>query len=333
MREREPVDLDRLAEYVDGLLTGTPREAEVTRELGRDPAAAALAGEVRAAAERVRAELAGLADPPVPPEVAARLDATLAAARGAATDPARAGASDRAASDQAASDRAASDHAASDRAVAGPDVSHPDRVPRAGAPEGGAPPSGRGAHRPAGSSAGTRPGPARPARRGRRRVAAWAGAVAVAVLAVGAVTANLGDRAVQVPSDSAAGQVSGDSVGRSEAVPRAAAPPATLPPVTASGRDYQPGTLAEAARGGVASTAGTAANTQAHAAQPAAIRTCVDDLTNRYRAGVRLVDVALFRGEPALIVVMDTTPERVIVVPIGCGTPEVGTREIYSTTA
>jgi hypothetical protein len=87
--QRRP-DLGLLAEYAEGLLDGTPASADVADLLATDARWARAYTDLLAALPVVRDELAGLPDPgPLPADVAARLDATLAEA-GAAVVPLRA---------------------------------------------------------------------------------------------------------------------------------------------------------------------------------------------------------------------------------------------------
>jgi hypothetical protein len=72
--DRPAVPADLLAELDAGLLDPTG-DAEVRAAAAQDPEAGAVLAGLAAA----RAELGGLADPPVPPEYAARWDAALAA--------------------------------------------------------------------------------------------------------------------------------------------------------------------------------------------------------------------------------------------------------------
>jgi hypothetical protein len=77
------VDLDLLADYADGLLDAD-RAAEVERLVATEPAWARTLTALTAAQPEVRSALAGLAAPPVPDDVVARLEAALSAAAGGA---------------------------------------------------------------------------------------------------------------------------------------------------------------------------------------------------------------------------------------------------------
>ncbi|MBV1852215.1 hypothetical protein [Catellatospora tritici] len=75
-----PVDLDLLADYVDGALDGTPDEARVADLVAHDPAWAEAAVRLRTALPLVSADLALLAaaTEPMPADLAARFDDLLA---------------------------------------------------------------------------------------------------------------------------------------------------------------------------------------------------------------------------------------------------------------
>lgn len=73
------VDWDRLADHLGGALSGTPEEAEMARLLATDPGWARAAAEMSAAFDAVRTDLRSLPEPTLPDQVAARLDAAVAA--------------------------------------------------------------------------------------------------------------------------------------------------------------------------------------------------------------------------------------------------------------
>jgi hypothetical protein len=81
-----PSDLDTLADYVEGLLDGTPEAEAVAAKIAEDPAWADTYSQLTRANPAVTAALAGLADPPVPPSVSANLRSALAAERPAADE-------------------------------------------------------------------------------------------------------------------------------------------------------------------------------------------------------------------------------------------------------
>ncbi|MET8229213.1 hypothetical protein ABZS77_00835 [Micromonospora sp. NPDC005298] len=76
------VDDDLLADYLGGALDGTPQQAEIARLVDSDPAWAEAHARLESALTQVHADLAGWAEPSpeMPPEVADRLVAALAAA-------------------------------------------------------------------------------------------------------------------------------------------------------------------------------------------------------------------------------------------------------------
>lgn len=74
-----PSDLDTLADYVEGLLAGTPEGAAVAARIAADPTWADAYQQLTGANQEVVGALRGLADPPLPDEVAAQLDRALAA--------------------------------------------------------------------------------------------------------------------------------------------------------------------------------------------------------------------------------------------------------------
>jgi hypothetical protein len=317
--DRVPVDLDRLADHVSGALAGTPEADEVDRLVATDPGWAAAAEALRTADARVRADLAGLHTPAMPADVAARIEAALAgeAARtGAAT--------------------AARDDARRGNACA------PDLVPASRAGRGSVRPGDRDRARNTGASPSgppTRTGdaPRRPGRARSRRVLAWAGAVvAFVALAGGVRLVTLGQQGVSNSASSATtASTPGDSAGARNAAPEAAGrAPAALPAgATASGTDYRPDTLARAARIEPAAVApgGTVPPDLARLADPTALAACTSGLTDRYGGTVRSVDFARFQGAPALIVVLDGRPVRVVAAGARCGM--AGTDELSMTTA
>jgi hypothetical protein len=81
----ERVDLDRLADYIAGLLDGTPDAADIERLVRTDPEWARAHADLRTADALVATDLAALGAEPVrmPTEVAARLAETLDGAGGA----------------------------------------------------------------------------------------------------------------------------------------------------------------------------------------------------------------------------------------------------------
>jgi hypothetical protein len=136
------------------------------------------------------------------------------------------------------------------------------------------------------------------------------------------------------------------------------------PPVTRSGRDYQPGTLGQLAsrdlRGGAAQPPLAAAPTPTAAAAPdgagktsssaldapnqaagtdplarlataPALRACLDAVDRAHAGTPTLVDFAEFQGSPALVIVVQQ-PNQVIAVVVGPACGLSNANELYSTT-
>lgn len=74
-----PADLDTLADYVEGLLAGTPEGDAVAARIAADPTWADAYQQLTSANQEVIGALGGLANPPLPDEVATQLDRALAA--------------------------------------------------------------------------------------------------------------------------------------------------------------------------------------------------------------------------------------------------------------
>jgi hypothetical protein len=180
-------------------------------------------------------------------------------------------------------------------------------------------------------------------RRRRRRFATAATAVAAAVVLV------FGGYAALSALSGGAGTSSLNSSGggaASDARPRAAAPltaAGSLPPVLHSGTDYNPVNLGSAAARkaapGPAAQAGGGSKTNeldsggAGPADPATIAACLSDLVARYGGQPTLVDYALFKGRPAVIVVLTTgSTSRVVAAASTCGQPGAGPAEVYGIT-
>ncbi|MEV0805426.1 hypothetical protein [Micromonospora sp. NPDC050200] len=289
------VDHDLLADYVGGALDGTPEEVSVARLIEEDPAWAEAYAALAPAVARVRAELAGWAEPapPMPLAVVDRLTAALAGAGPAPTD--------------------------------APD---PDAHTAPAGPV--APSGGQGARQPvptqpgpgAGRTAGARRGDATgPGRRRRRwaRLAAPVALAAASLAAVGLGVDHLLDR-------SGVGGAADTTVAES----RGGAPAAALFRVTGtaqhSGTDWTPQALAgdaattvlprvASADPGLAPGGASIDNVPEEGrrpspggldrlAAPGALDACLAEVSaehGRGRITVELLDYATFQGEPALV--------------------------------
>ena len=85
------VDVDLLADYVGGALTGTPDESVVAALIADDPAWGAAFAELSVGMAAVGAELGRLTPEPMPAELATRLDAMFTAPAAPAAGPAAGG--------------------------------------------------------------------------------------------------------------------------------------------------------------------------------------------------------------------------------------------------
>jgi hypothetical protein len=278
-------DLDRLADYSAGLLDPAGA-AEVDRLIATDPAWAEAHAALRAAQPLVDAALAGLAEEPLPADVAARLD-------------------------HAIHDHAIHDHAAHHDAIAGAAVAgrgaSPDRAV-AGA-------GGRPATREIVVDLGR-------ARRRRRAALATAGVAAAVAAVAGGIfalphvqtgTSNSSDRA----------PAAGRAVDSAPA-PRAAAGTAA-PVLRATGRDYTHVTLGSARAGagaagpenlkrsggpdamtdsGAGPPLATVPAALARLTDPAALGTCLAGIGAATGGQATEVDYAKYQGAPALIVTL-----------------------------
>ncbi|MFC7547138.1 hypothetical protein [Plantactinospora sp. GCM10030261] len=300
------VDLDRLADFVGGALDGTPDEAEVRRLVEEDPAWAAAYADLAPAVAAVRDQLAdwGVRPEELPPMVADRLDTALAAA-GTGTPVPR-------------PRETAGPHAPirrSDRAHPTPDRPTPDRpTPDRPTPD-----------RPTPARPASRPTADRPIR--RRRLSKTARPVLLAVLVVAVIGGGAGLlgrfgtlSALDDSSDNAA--TSADS-GAGEVL-RA---PSAVPP-RVSGTDYDVDTLPLAATmTGPAKDAPAPASTPgmpgigpetapdegavppvelARLTDAVTLGACLDAVAAEHSARpvtVELVDLAAYRGRPAVVTV------------------------------
>ncbi|MEU8259687.1 hypothetical protein AB0C02_03570 [Micromonospora sp. NPDC048999] len=292
------VDHDLLADYVGGVLDGTPEQTSVARLIEDDPAwGTAYAGLARAV-DLVHADLADWAAAPapqIPPAVTDRISAALADAGPAPVD--ADGTLDQA-------DRKSGEP----RPTGRPMTAVPAQ--RAGGPARQAEGSGRNT------------GPGRRARRWAR-IAGPVALAAASVTAVGFAFSNLtdagrGDTAVTANGGTVADSASGG------AVPQGAAPFRTTGPARHSGTDYGPEQLSgtrrplAAAEGWKASEVApprfSAADGLDRLARPEALQSCLRAIGAEHAAGpltVELIDYASFEGRPALVVTfLDAHGER-----------------------
>jgi hypothetical protein len=284
---RPPVDLDLLADYLEGLLTGA--EAQRVDELVTyEPQWAATAARLRAALPAVHENLLGLAEP-MPPDVLDRVLAALPVA-GPSTPPARA------------------------------DGSHPAPATRPSPP----PAPGRGAP-PAGPSRSAPPGrPTRGNRRRRLSTGAIGLALIVVVLGIGsAIGFGLSQSAKSTSNAGSAAGAPDNGAPHSLDSYRAAIDARSLPR-TESGLDYGPTFAALSSGGGVPPRQPTPAAPQAtHGSEgdsstpppaqfntgplsrlggTAALQDCLAGVAARLGSLPMSVDYARYMGQPALIV-------------------------------
>jgi hypothetical protein len=292
--------LDELADYAAGLLEPAAAR-DLTRRLAADPQLAALASAMGAAQDRVGGELRDLAGEPMPPAVADRLSAALAAAGAPESDPTPA--AERPASGPGRTQAAAGPHRRA----------QPDRTGRPpGRPDGRA-----GGSRPAGRS------------RWVRLLAAAGGVAAAAVLVIGGFAA-LGD-------GTTSGSGTSMNAGKGSAAPQFAGAPV----IRHSNTDYTAATLptgpdtypAADTAGGMAAQEGT--GDLARLGAPEAVTTCLAAVTAAHPGTVTVVEYARYERRPALIVVVQSTAggTRTVVVGPDCGLPGSGDDEVYVTPA
>ncbi|WBB65788.1 hypothetical protein [Micromonospora sp. WMMD812] len=326
------VDHDLLADYLGGVLDGTPEETEVARLVAEDAAWAEAYALLASAVTDVRADLARWGEPVVelPATVADRITAALAAlpplpdglvdadAERAGREsaggrrPAAGGADTAGSAVVAAGD--ATDHA-------GPETEPTDDGPRLVPAQGGA-----GRRRPAAGVPRSEPGRGAatgPGRR-RRRWARVAGPVAVAAASLAVVGLGVNQLARHD------GETTGTAMDQPASAPEAAAagPVRTTGPALRSGTDYTPLTLAAPA------SAATSFEAKPFASEPpgrqsgvdadrgrlpapdgsdqlarltdqSALNTCLNEIAAEHGAGplvVELIDYAAFQGQQALVV-------------------------------
>ncbi|RLP90555.1 hypothetical protein EAD89_13100 [Micromonospora sp. BL4] len=322
------VDDDLLADYLGGALDGTPQQAEVARLVDTDPVWAGAYALLAHAVTEVRADLARWAEPApeLPPAVADRLTAALAAA-----DPARNGTS--------------------------ADADTADVEPEADVTTPVVPAQGGSGRRPAGpspaeSARGPRTGPGRGRRRWSRRAAP------VAVAAVAVVAVGLGLTQLSTNSSDTAGTSALNQPASAPESAAAAGAVRTTGPALHSGTNYTPQTLGNPTgvpsplRGGGSSvfsgqpgmdaekdqrTAATSGGLSplARLTDEAALTTCLADVAAEHGSAPLVVDVidyAGFRGEPALVIrFTDAAGARwAWVSGPECGVPGSGSDSRYS---
>ncbi|MEU5908061.1 hypothetical protein [Micromonospora sp. NPDC047527] len=316
--EFREVDTDLLADYLGGALDGTPQEAEIARLVDADPAWAQAYALLAPAVTQVHADLARWAEPApeLPPDVADRLTAALAAADPLPTD-----------------DAAAGEPSA--------DSATPVILPT----------QGGGGRRPAESGRGISTGPGRRQRRQRR----WArGAAPVAVAAVAVVAVGLGltqlarnaadtagtsamDRPASAPEDAAA-RTTGPALHSGtdytpQTLGQATGSSTTSQPLKepTGGPGEQPGVDAEGGR----RPASAGSDQLARLTDEAALTTCLADVAAEHGSAplvVEVLDYARFQGEQALILrFTDATGARwAWVSGPECGVPGSGSDSRYS---
>ncbi|MET7875481.1 hypothetical protein ABZS52_00955 [Micromonospora profundi] len=322
------VDNDLLADYLGGALDGTPQEAEVARLVAADPAWAQAYALLAPAITQVHADLARWAEPApeMPPAVADRLTAALAAA--------------------------------------GPlpyEIEHPTSTPEPAA--GSATPvllPAQGGRRPAGSAP-AEPGrstPTGPGRRQRRQRRWVRGAAPVAVAAVAVVAVGLG---LTQLSGNGGDTADTSAMDRPASAPEAAAGAGaarTTGPPLRSGTDYTPQTLGQSTGSAVTArpfkepTGGPGAQPGVDAEEgrrpapdgtdqlarltdQAALTACLADVAAEHGSAplvVEVLDYAKFQGEQALVIrFTDTAGARwAWVSGPECGVPGSGSDGRYS---
>ncbi|MFF5177085.1 hypothetical protein ACFY2Q_03540 [Micromonospora sp. NPDC000316] len=318
--EFREVDTDLLADYLGGALDGTPQQAEIARLVEANPAWAQAYSLLAPAITQVHADLARWAEPApeLPPSVADRLAAALAAAGPLPNDDPTSGEPS--------------------------DAATPVILPT----------QGGGGRRPAGSSPGEagRGIPAGPGRR-QRRQRRWArGAAPVAAAAVAVVAVGLG--LTQLSRN--ASDTAGSAMDRPASAPEDTAA-RTTGPALHSGTDYTPQTLAHATGGSATNQpfkqptggpdgqpgvdaegrrpAANGSDQLARLTDEAALRACLADVAAEHGSAplvVEVLDYARFQGEQALVLrFADATGARwAWVSGPECGVPGSGSDSRYS---
>jgi hypothetical protein len=355
------VDLDLLADYVGGALTGTGEQDAVERMIRTDPAWKRAHTDLVRAVAAVHADLAiwGAAAEPMPADVFDRLTAAIEAAPGPTGEPA---AGEIAPSEIAPSELAAGPSVAAQSAGPPSTGSGPIDGVR---PTGPARPTGAG--RPSAGPGRRRPAGSRKHRRPRWARLAVPGAVAAAVVtAVGLGIVGLLPIPNQANDNAATYQESGD-VGQATDAADGAGPPAIAGPaamhVVATGTDYLPATLAEltarlgeevtreqrpmstreALNAGPDSDDGENADSDGatlaglrRLTDETALTGCLASITAEHARGpivVEVVDYATFAAQPALVLVfVDNAGQGVRwawAVGADCGLPGSGADTRY----
>lgn len=313
--EFRAVDPDLLADYLGGVLDGTPDEAVVARLVAEDPSWRAAYGELSAAVSTVRDDLAGWGAVPVtmPDELAVRISSALTRAGGTLPGP-----------------RSTLTHAG--RALPGPRSTGP---------------RGRGAA--------TRQRRWSRLATPVAVAAAVAVAVGVGVSQLAGVQSTQNDSAASTEfSESGGHDAGGQPAPTSAEQPQIAAAEPTAPPqvlrapsaerLIASGTDYTPESLGQLLlQHGRAGSPGPSTAPDAHRApgqpptvtglgrlaDPAALTGCLEAVATVHANGpiaVDVIDYATFESTPALVLVLvDGVGERwVWVTGPACGEPTAG---------
>jgi hypothetical protein len=357
--------MDLLADYVGGVLDGTPDESVVAGLVADDPgwrsAHATLTGGLAAVHDGLRA-LAAVPEP-MPADVCARLDAALLHAAGSAGtgDAARleaaaepAGIGDTARLETAAGPVGATDSARLETAAepAGATVTPINAARGATTRRAEGEPGSDGAapdRRPVAVPSGT----------SRRRRLRWAAPIGIAA----GVLAFLGFGIQQfdgTASEDTAASSAGAAADSAQRAPEPAAgkelaAPGAEPELTASGTDYRRGTLAQAGSRVMVAPAlpdaedNGSARKSASAPVPAPVRrdsplgrlwnrdallACIQAITAEHGAGpviAQTVDLARYDGAPAVIVQFVSAGHTwVWASGPGCGTPELGADKLHA---
>jgi hypothetical protein len=299
----EHVDAETMSAFREDLLPGR-QAARVAAHL----ATCEQCTELDAQLASVSAFLASAPAPPMPPALAARIEAALAAEAAA---------------------RSATDKIAASPSIAATSATRQPSTAQAGAAQAPAPPATGPA---ADGSRGARRSRRRARSPGFPRLALRVGAAAATVVVVAGV--GYGLVRLAAGSQSSPSSATGSSAGHAQAsrpllaknppLPEARAPDVRFP-LVASGTDYQPGAIASQASAvlvrsstrtsGLVPTSGTRASAFGGFDN---VRACVRRVTGGITP--RLVDVASYRGRPALAVMIPAggATVRVLIVGADC---------------